>query len=119
MTDATNPTMGGETVSYTKGPWHSDGFWIFASSVPSSAISRAFATVNTDEREANARLIAAAPDYDAAADQAIAAIEALTGTIPEDQMDALMAAYKSLRSARFKAGCDVRSSERAPPCETG
>jgi hypothetical protein len=63
--------------------------------------------------EANARLIAAAPDYDAAADAAIVAIEGLTGTVPEDQMDALMAAYRLLRCARHRAGCDVRPSARA------
>jgi hypothetical protein len=105
MTDATNPTVGGETVSYTKGPWLVR---------PCLLTKNLDICLTAESGKANARLIAAAPDYDAAADQAIAAIEALTGTIPEDQMDALMAAYKSLRSARFKAGCDVRPSERAP-----
>jgi hypothetical protein len=74
MTDATNPTMGGETVSYTKGPWlvrpclltKNLDICLTAESGKVAVLATAWGN------EANARLIAAAPELLEAAQSVIA-----------------------------------------------
>jgi hypothetical protein len=99
-------------AKFTPGPWHWQGqgrFWeIYSGGTELTAdgmiccINNPRETVTPEQRQANAALIAAAPDMYAALEKALPILEAHHAA--GDKMEVYMKAVAALASARGEAG---------------
>lgn len=94
-------------TKHTPGPWQYDGMWslIMAGKYEIAAIHAARFAEETsrrkrlDEVQANARLIAAAPELLEACKRALSAIEALPPRLNEDRYEPMMLLSRAIAKA--------------------